>query len=183
MDTLKSKNSKSITFTVRGVFFTFWVILAHIAAFLARLPCHNFVSKTTKFRLHTTSPERRCLNLRWIWGGAGGNLAFCAYAHPPLLLYSNVLDDLGCSWCSSSRAATADFWQVRPLKWQPHHRRAVAAITVFFSAKSRQDHGLGGLASRDGPAIVVVFLFRDHWCHYCKTKETSGNKRLLISTT
>ena len=90
---------------------------------------------------YTTSPERRCLNLRWIWGGAGGNLAFCAYAHPPLLLYSNVLDDLGCSWCSSSRAATAYFWQVRPLKWQPHHRCAVAAITVFYSAKYWQDHG------------------------------------------
>jgi hypothetical protein len=29
MDTLKSKNSKSITFTVRGGFFTFWAILAH----------------------------------------------------------------------------------------------------------------------------------------------------------
>ena len=29
MDTLKPKNSKSITFTVRGGFFTFWAILAH----------------------------------------------------------------------------------------------------------------------------------------------------------
>ena len=85
-----------------------------------------------------------------------GNLAFCAYAHPPLLLYSDVLNDLGCS-----RAATADFWQERPLKWQPHRRRAVAAITVVYSAKSRQDHSLGVLASCDGPA-VVVFLFRDH---------------------
>ena len=32
MDTLKPKNSKSITFTVRGGFFTFWAILAHSAA-------------------------------------------------------------------------------------------------------------------------------------------------------
>ena len=29
MDTLKPKNSKSIKFTVRGGFFTFWAILAH----------------------------------------------------------------------------------------------------------------------------------------------------------
>ena len=33
MDTLKPKNSKLITFTVRGCFFTFWAILAHSAAF------------------------------------------------------------------------------------------------------------------------------------------------------
>ena len=32
MDTLKTKNSKSITFTVRGGFFTFWTILAHSVA-------------------------------------------------------------------------------------------------------------------------------------------------------
>ena len=32
MDTLKPKKSKSITFTVRGGFFTFWTILAHSAA-------------------------------------------------------------------------------------------------------------------------------------------------------
>ena len=32
MNTLKSKNSKLITFTVRGGFFTFWAILAHSAA-------------------------------------------------------------------------------------------------------------------------------------------------------
>ena len=31
MDALKPKNSKSITFTVRGGFFTFWAILAHSA--------------------------------------------------------------------------------------------------------------------------------------------------------
>ena len=31
MDTLKPKNSKSITFTVREGFFTFWAILAHYA--------------------------------------------------------------------------------------------------------------------------------------------------------
>ena len=33
MDTLKPKKSKSITFTVRGSFFTFWAILAHSEAF------------------------------------------------------------------------------------------------------------------------------------------------------
>ena len=33
MDTLKPKNSKLITFTVRGGFFTFWVILAHSVAY------------------------------------------------------------------------------------------------------------------------------------------------------
>ena len=32
MDTLKPKNSKLITFTVRGGFFTFWAILAHSMA-------------------------------------------------------------------------------------------------------------------------------------------------------
>ena len=32
IDTLKLKNSKLITFTVRGGFFTFWAILAHSAA-------------------------------------------------------------------------------------------------------------------------------------------------------
>ena len=32
MDTLKPKNSKSIIFTVKEGFFTFWAILAHSAA-------------------------------------------------------------------------------------------------------------------------------------------------------
>ena len=32
MNTLKPKNSKSITFTVIGFFFTIWAILAHSAA-------------------------------------------------------------------------------------------------------------------------------------------------------
>ena len=32
MDALKPRNSKSITFTVRGGFFTFWAILAHSAS-------------------------------------------------------------------------------------------------------------------------------------------------------
>jgi hypothetical protein len=32
MDTLTPKKSKSITFTVRGGFFTFWAILAHSVA-------------------------------------------------------------------------------------------------------------------------------------------------------
>ena len=34
MDTLKPKNSKSIKFTERGGFFTFWAILAHSVALL-----------------------------------------------------------------------------------------------------------------------------------------------------
>ena len=34
MDTLKTKKSKSITFTVRGGFFTCWAILAHSASYL-----------------------------------------------------------------------------------------------------------------------------------------------------
>ena len=56
MDTLKTKQkSKSKRFTVRDGFFIFWAILAHSAEFLAWLPCHNFVSKTTKFRLHNES--------------------------------------------------------------------------------------------------------------------------------
>ena len=38
MDTLKPKESKSITFTVRGGFFTFWLILAHSAPPLPLLP-------------------------------------------------------------------------------------------------------------------------------------------------
>ena len=33
MDTLKPKNSKLITFTVREGFFTFWAILAHSVPF------------------------------------------------------------------------------------------------------------------------------------------------------
>ena len=41
-------------------------------------------------------------------------------------------------------AATANFWQARP----PHQRCAAAP---FYSPKFRQ--GLGGLASRGGPAL------------------------------
>ena len=37
MDTLKPKNSKLITFTERGGFFTFWAILAHSGMYLYRL--------------------------------------------------------------------------------------------------------------------------------------------------
>ena len=34
------------------------------------------------------------------------------------------------------RAATSNFWQARPLHWQPHHRCAAAAAAVVYSAKS-----------------------------------------------
>ena len=37
MDTLKPKNSKSITFTVREGFFTYWAILAHSASWRTEL--------------------------------------------------------------------------------------------------------------------------------------------------
>ena len=46
------------------------------------------------------------------------------------------------------RAASTNFWQARPPQWPSHHRRTAA---VFYSAKSRQGLGLGGLASRGGP--------------------------------
>ena len=51
----------------------------------------------------------------------------------------------------SIRAATADFWQARPPCWGSHHRRVAVAAATLYSAKSRLDCGLGGLASRDGP--------------------------------
>ena len=54
-----------------------------------------------------------------------------------------------------SRAATANFLQARPPQWQPHQRRAAAAGAAFYSTKSRQGLGLGGLASRGGPEEVV----------------------------
>ena len=41
--TLKPKNSKLITYTVRGGFFTFWAILAHSAAVLSRMPAHRLM--------------------------------------------------------------------------------------------------------------------------------------------
>ena len=43
MDTLKPKNSKSITFIVRGGFLTFWAILAYSAALLAHFHLCVFV--------------------------------------------------------------------------------------------------------------------------------------------
>ena len=43
-----------------------------------------------------------------------------------------------------SRAATANFWQ--PQQWY-----AATAATAFYSEKSRQGLGLGGLARRGGP--------------------------------
>ena len=50
MDTLKPKNSKSITFTVRGGFFTFWAILAHHTDLKWQIWRNNcFNGKTCKF--------------------------------------------------------------------------------------------------------------------------------------
>ena len=46
------------------------------------------------------------------------------------------------------RTAMAIFWQARPPQWRPHQQRAA----TFYSAKSRQGLGLGGLATRGGPA-------------------------------
>ena len=46
----------------------------------------------------------------------------------------------------SYRATTVEFWQVRPQQWCPHCQCAAAAVTAFYSAESRQDLGLGGLA-------------------------------------
>ena len=55
------------------------------------------------------------------------------------------------------RAAMADFWQARPPKWCPHPWCATAAM--FYFAKSRQDLGLGGLASRGSPGCkIMLFL-------------------------
>ena len=50
---------------------------------------------------------------------------------------------------SHCRAATVDFWQVRP-QWWPHHWHAAAA-TIFYCTKSRQNQGLVGLTSCGGP--------------------------------
>ena len=47
------------------------------------------------------------------------------------------------------RDATANFCQARPPQW----RAAAAAAAAFYSAKSRQGLGLGGLASRGGPEM------------------------------
>ena len=48
------------------------------------------------------------------------------------------------------RAAMANFWQARAPQWR--------AATAFYSAKSKQGLGLGGLASRGGPALQVFTL-------------------------
>ena len=40
--------------------------------------------------------------------------------------------------------------------WWPHERRRAAdAAAAFYSAKSRQGLGLGGLASRGGPDMYL----------------------------
>ena len=44
----------------------------------------------------------------------------------------------------------ANFWQAGPPQWRPHQQCAIAAA-AFYSAKSRQGLGLGGLASQTGP--------------------------------
>ena len=48
MDTLKPKNSKSITFTEKGGFFTFWAILAHSAPW----PISQKMSKFPPTHIH-----------------------------------------------------------------------------------------------------------------------------------
>ena len=46
------------------------------------------------------------------------------------------------------RTTTANFWRARPPQWWPHG----VPITAFYSAKSKQGLGLGGLASHGGRA-------------------------------
>ena len=50
----------------------------------------------------------------------------------------------------------ANCWQARPPQWRPHQRHAAPAAAAFYSVKSRQGLGLGGLASRGGPVIQYV---------------------------
>ena len=45
VDTVKQKNSKFITFTVREGFFTFWAILAQSAPSVVRTPQQFWVKK------------------------------------------------------------------------------------------------------------------------------------------
>ena len=61
-----------------------------VSAGAARLPCHNFVSKTTKFSYtEQEAPVQAPPVLNYdasIYDGLGEQpslLAFCAYAHPP----------------------------------------------------------------------------------------------------
>ena len=61
-----------------------------------------------------------------------------------LVQYQNLL-------ISPFRAATANFCQARAPQLWPHQRCAAPATTAFYSAKSRQGLGLGGLASCGGP--------------------------------
>ena len=56
----------------------------------------------------------------------------------------------------SYRAVTDYFWCARTPHWRPHHLRATAAAGAFYSVKSRQELGLGGLASRGGPDLNMV---------------------------
>ena len=56
MGTLKPKNSKSITFTVRGGFFTFWASLAH------SVPVHNCLPNI----ILNSLCARKCTHLREI---------------------------------------------------------------------------------------------------------------------
>ena len=75
----------------------------------------------------------------------------------------------------------AIFWQARPPQWGPHQRRAAAATAVFYSAKSRQGLGLGGLASRGSPVEsginlalrLSIFGNRPEWlCSICTCPHT-----------
>ena len=54
----------------------------------------------------------------------------------------------------------ADFWQTRLPQLGQHHRRADAAATTFYFAKSRQDLDLGGHACRSRP-VYDWFSFQN----------------------
>ena len=71
MDTLNPKNSRSITFTVRDDFFTFWGILAHSVAPLAppgTTPLVLGVGHTYQyFRFQIRRTPSGVIELRDIW--------------------------------------------------------------------------------------------------------------------
>ena len=87
------------------------------------------------------------------------------------------------------RAATANFWQARPSQWLPHQRRAAVATAIFYSAKSRQGLGLGGLASHGDPvptpynhvAQKEPFMkrFPVYWYESLQDCEKSNSRKLL----
>ena len=59
------------------------------------------------------------------------------------------------------RAATTNLQQTRPPQWRSQHQRHAAA---FYSAKSRQGLGLGGLASRGVPGSTIILIFTGQKC-------------------